>query len=223
VTVEVRRAADRFVTRADGIETWHCFSYGAHYDAANTHHGLLVACNDSVVRPGAGFPAHPHRGLEIVTWVVSGELAHTDDLGNAGVLGPGVVQRLRAGSGVRHSEVNARTDSDLRFVQMWLLPESAGGEPSYERIDVRDGLAGGGLHRVVQTRDAALWAGLLTLGERVALPDDEHVHVYVVTGSATLDGAGEVAAGDSVRLTAAGPTRLAAGAAGGQVLVWATA
>jgi redox-sensitive bicupin YhaK (pirin superfamily) len=223
VTVEVRRAAARFVTRADGIETWHCFSYGAHYDPANTRHGLLVACNDSVVRPGAGFATHPHRGLEIVTWIVAGELRHADDLGNAGVVGPGVVQRLSAGSGVRHSERNARTDADLRFVQTWLLPDGAGGEPSYERIDVRDLLANGGLHRVVRLRDAVLWAGLLPPGERVTLPDDEHVHVYVVTGSATVDGAGEVTAGDSVRLTAAGATRLAAGAGGGQVLVWATA
>lgn len=222
MTVEVRRASARFVTRADGIETWHCFSYGAHYDPANIRHGLLVACNDSVVRPGAGFATHPHRGLDIVTWVVSGELAHSDDLGNAGVAGAGVVQRLSAGSGVRHSEGNARTDTDLRFVQTWLL-DDAGGEPSYERIDVGDVLAGGGLHRVVRLRDAALWAGLLSPGERVTLPDDEHVHLYVVTGSATVDGAGDVAPGDSVRLTAAGAMRLAAGAGGGQVLVWATA
>ena len=234
MTVEVRRADRRYETRSDWLDSRHCFSFGPHYDPANTHHGLLLVSNDDVVRAGTGFRTHPHRDMEIVTWVLSGELEHKDTLGNAGVIYPGLAQRMSAGSGIWHSELNPRGDRDVRFVQMWVLPDEPGGEPSYQQLDVGAELRRGGLVPVasdrghdaaiaIRQRDAVLWAGRLSAGETVAVPDDRHVHVYLARGTATLEGTGELAQGDSVRLVAAGEPRLTAGAGGAEVLVWATA
>lgn len=126
--IVVRRASARAVTHGPGITTWHSFSSGAHYDAANVRFGDLVTCDEHVLAPGAGFGAHAHRGLEIVTCVLAGTLEHTDSLGGRATVRPGVVAHLSAGSGVEHSERNGGAD-ELRFVQMWLLGES--GAPSY--------------------------------------------------------------------------------------------
>jgi hypothetical protein len=172
--------------------------------------------------------------MEIVTWVLSGELEHADTLGNRGVVRPGLAQRMSAGTGIRHSEANARTDADVRFVQMWVLPDAPGGAPSYEQRDVSASLASGGLVAVasgrghdgavsIRQRDAVLWAGRLRGGSVVEVPDERHVHVYVARGSASLEGAGSLAEGDAVRLTAAGALPLTAGEGGAEVLVWATA
>ena len=102
--IEVRRAGDRVVTRTDWLDSRHSFSYGPRYDPANTHFGLLLACNEDRLAAGAGFAEHPHRDVEVVTWVVAGVLRHADDAGHRGVARPGVVQRMSAGVGVRHSE-----------------------------------------------------------------------------------------------------------------------
>jgi redox-sensitive bicupin YhaK (pirin superfamily) len=233
VTFDIRRAGSRFATRLDWLDSRHSFSFGPHYDAANTHHGLLLVSNDDVVRAGSGFRTHPHRDMEIVTWVLSGELAHRDTLGNDGVIYPGLAQRMSAGTGIWHSELNPRADADVRFVQMWVLPDTDSADPSYQQADVNDVLDGGGLRRIasgrgdaaiaIRQRSATLCAGRLRSGEVVAVPDDRHVHVFVAAGAAALEGAGDLAAGDAVRLTAAGSPRLTAGADGAEVLVWQTA
>jgi redox-sensitive bicupin YhaK (pirin superfamily) len=234
--IEVRRAAERFATRIDWLDSKHCFSFGPHYDPANTHHGLLLVSNDDVVRAGTGFRTHPHQDMEIVTWVLSGELEHKDTLGNAGVIYPGLAQRMSAGTGIWHSEMNPRGDADVHFVQMWVLPDTPSVDPSYQQLDVNAELAKGGLHAIasgrghdaaiaIRQRDAVLWGGRLKAGETVSVPDNRHVHVFVATGAATLEGAGALAAGDAVRLTAAGSPRLTAGDGdgGAEVLIWETA
>ncbi|HEU0131749.1 MAG TPA: pirin family protein [Mycobacteriales bacterium] len=232
--MELRRAGERFATRTDWLDSRHCFSFGPHYDPANTHHGLLLVSNDDVVRAGTGFRTHPHRDMEIVTWVLSGELEHTDTLGNAGVIYPGLAQRMSAGTGIWHSEMNPRGDADVRFVQMWVRPDTASVAPSYQQLDVNAALDRGGLQPIasgrghdgaiaIRQRDAVLWAGRLRSGETVLVPDDRHVHVYLARGTAALEGAGALAEGDSARLVAAGSPRLTAGDAGAEVLVWATA
>jgi hypothetical protein len=234
VSVEVRRASDRFTTRVDWLDSRHCFSFGPHYDPANTSHGLLVVSNDDVVRAGSGFRTHPHRDMEIVTWVLDGELEHKDTLGNAGVIHPGLAQRMSAGTGIWHSEMNPRGDRDVRFVQMWVLPDTPSVDPSYEQLDVSAELDRGGLHAIasgrghdaaisIRQRGAVLWGGRLRPGERVTLPDDRHVHLFVARGAAALEGAGPLGEGDAVRLTAAGAPVLTAGDAGAEVLAWATA
>ena len=104
--VDVRRTDDRFKTRIDWLDSKHSFSFGHHRDPDNTHHGLLLVSNDDVVLPGAGFDTHPHRDMEIVTWVLKGSLVHQDSEGNTGVLYPGLAQRMSAGTGILHSERN---------------------------------------------------------------------------------------------------------------------
>ena len=244
--IDVRRAGERAHTRIDWLDSWHSFSFGRHYDPDNTHHGLLVVSNDDIVRAGAGFGTHPHADMEIVTWVLEGTLEHRDSIGTQGIISPGLAQRMSAGSGIRHSEMNASATADVHLVQMWVLPDTQGIEPSYEQRDVTDALAAGGLVAVasgrghdgavtIHQRDAVLWAGRLRSGERVTVPDAPHVHVFIAIGTAqlTLDGkvdpdaeSGGSAAldtGDAVRLTATGARSLTAGPDGAEVLIWETA
>ncbi len=132
--IEYRPGADRFVTRAEGRTTWHSFSFGAHYDPGNVGFARLVAHNDERLPPGTGYDDHPHADLEIVTWVLTGALRHTSTVGS-GVIGPGQVQRLSAGSGVVHSEV-ADGPEETRFLQAWVRPDEPGLEPDYLSADV---------------------------------------------------------------------------------------
>ena len=233
-TLDVRRAADRFHTRIAWLDSHHSFSFSRHYDPSNMGHGLLLVNNDDVVRAGSGFDTHPHQDMEIVTWVLDGELEHKDSEGNRGLLYPGLAQRMSAGTGIWHSEMNPRGDADVHFVQMWVQPDTARVDPGYEQLDINDSLAKGGLVPIASGRghDAAisirqhgavLWGGRLTPGETVAVPDDRYVHLFVARGEANLEGAGELATGDAVRLTAAGSPQLTAGPAGAEVLIWATA
>ena len=105
-TVDVRRAEDRFTSDFGWLDSKHSFSFGHHYDPANTHHGLLLVNNDDIVDPGTGFETHPHRDMEIVTWVLQGSLVHQDSTGHNGVIYPGLAQRMSAGTGILHSEKN---------------------------------------------------------------------------------------------------------------------
>jgi redox-sensitive bicupin YhaK (pirin superfamily) len=232
--IDVRRGDARFHTELDWLESWHSFSFGPFYDPENTHHGLLVVSNDDVVEAGAGFPTHPHRDMEIVTWVLDGELEHRDSTGTAGVVYPGLAQRMSAGRGIRHSETNPSRTADVHLVQMWVQPDTAGVEPGYEQRDVGEALAGGGLVPVasgrghdgavsIHQRDAVLWAGRLRAGETVSVPDAPHAHVYVAVGAVNLEGAGSLAEGDAARLTGAGALALTAGGGGAEVLIWETA
>jgi redox-sensitive bicupin YhaK (pirin superfamily) len=230
--IDVRRAAERFWTQAGWLDSKHSFSFGRHWDPENTGHGLLIVNNDDVVAARSGFSTHPHRDMEIVTWVLSGELEHTDSEGNRGIIYPGLAQRMSAGTGIWHSEMNPG-DRDVHFVQMWVLPDTASVRPSYEQLDVNAELAKGGLVPIASGRghDAAisirqhgavLWAGRLSPGEAVRVPDERHVHVFVAAGDGELEGAGVLQAGDAARLTAAGAVALAAGAGGAEVLVWSS-
>jgi len=232
-TLDVRRADDRFPTRAGWLDSHHSFSFGHHYDPANTHHGLLLVSNDDVIAPGTGFDTHPHKDMEIVTWVLEGELEHKDTLGNRGLLYPGLAQRMTAGSGIWHSEKNPSLAEPVRLVQMWVLPDTESVDPGYQQMDINSELDRGGLIPIasgqghesaisIQQRDAVLWGGRLTAGEVVPVPDAPHAHLFVAVGSASLEGAGDLVKGDAVRLTGAGEPRLTAGPDGAEVLIWTT-
>lgn len=231
--IDVRSAASRFHTDLGWLNSWHCFSFGHHYDPANVGHGLLLVSNDDVVAPGQGFGTHPHRDMEIVTWVLSGELAHRDSTGTDGVIYPGLAQRMSAGTGISHSEMNARTDQPVHFVQMWVPPDTRGVTPSYEQVDLGDQLAAGGWVMVasgdereagvfIHQHDARLLVARVREDEQLEVPAAPHGHVFVATGSAQL-AQHELAAGDAARLTAAGTLALVGGAEGAEVLVWLTA
>ena len=191
------------------------------------------------MRGSTGFSEHRHEEMEIVTWMVDGELEHRDASG-AHVLRPGVVRRLSAGWGIRHAEMNPAGWAPARYVEMWVPPDTGGLEPGVELADVSGTLAGGGLVPVasgaghdgavtLRQAQAILWAGRLAGGESVPLPDGPHVHLFVVLGGGVLDtgglaGAGGLLEGDSVRLVAAGcPTFTADAATGAEILVWETA
>jgi redox-sensitive bicupin YhaK (pirin superfamily) len=232
MTVDVRPAAGRFHTELDWLDSWHSFSFGPHRDPSNTGHGLLIVNNDDVVHGGGGFATHAHRDMEIVTWVLRGELAHRDSTGTDGVIYPGLAQRMSAGRGIRHSELNASATADVHLVQMWVLPDTDGIEPGYEQRDLNDALAAGALVVVasgqghegaisIHQRDAVLSVGRLEAGVAVTVPDAPHVHVFVAVGDAALDGTA-LATGDAARLTDAGTPTLTAGGEGAEVLIWAT-
>jgi quercetin 2,3-dioxygenase len=232
-TIDVRRADERFHTRLDWLESWHSFSFSHHYDPRNTHHGLLLVHNDDVVAPSTGFGLHPHRDMEIVTWVLEGEVEHQDSEGNRGVIRPGLAQRMSAGRGIRHSEKNPSRDEPVHLLQMWVVPDTTGLDPEYEEVDVSDRLSGDSLLALasgrepdsairIHQRDATLWVGRLGGKAEVTVPDAPYVHLFVARGDAELDGVGGLATGDAVRLTDAGGRRLAAGDAGAEVTAWET-
>jgi redox-sensitive bicupin YhaK (pirin superfamily) len=215
--MRVLRAADRFVTRTEGIVTAHCFSFGAHFDPANTGFGALVAHNDEQLAPGHGYDPHPHAATEIVSWVVSGSLVHTDTAGNRHTLPAGSVQRLSAGRGVRHEERNASTTQPLRFVQAWLRPDDPELEPTYgcdQPVLAAAGwtdVVGGDAHLGVGTSGATLRVARVRAGAELTVPAAASTHLYVVSGDAELDGVGLLHAGDSARMGAESPALVARG------------
>jgi redox-sensitive bicupin YhaK (pirin superfamily) len=239
--IDVRRAADRAATRIDWLDSKHSFSFGGHHDPANTHHGVLLVNNDDVVRPGAGFETHPHRDMEIVTWVLRGSLVHQDSEGNSGLIYPGLAQRMSAGTGILHSEKNdawrigagGEHDEPVHFVQMWVVPDEGGITPGYEQLEIGSELLAGGLVPVasgmpahadaaairIKNRYAALHAARLSPGGSVPLPDAPFLHLFVPRGSVSLEGAGVLEAGDAVRFTATGGQRVTA-VADAEILVW---
>jgi len=239
--VDVRRSAQRFRTELGWLDSRHSFSFGDHYDPANTHFGLLMVSNDDEVVAGAGFDTHQHRDMEIVTWVLRGSLVHQDSAGHSGVIYPGLAQRMSAGSGIMHSERNDSWrltgepphDEPVRFVQMWVVPDQTGITPAYEQLEIADELRSGDLVTVasgmpeqrdvaairINQRDAALHAARLDAGGSIAVPDAAYAHLYVAAGNVELEGTGRLGAGDAARITAAEGQRVSA-VEPAEVLVW---
>lgn len=226
---EIRRAADRAVTTTPWLTSRHSFSFGDHYDPQNTHFGLLVVNNDDLVAPASGFDTHPHRDMEIVTWVLDGELTHQDSAGNRGVIYPGLAQRMSAGSGILHSEKNDSATRPVHFVQMWVVPDETAIFPGYQQheigqmgaelVPIAAGLPGCDAAIFLHNRSAALHGARLRPGDSISTPTAPFVHVYVPRGRLTVEGAGEIADGDAVRLTETDGLRLTAGQAT-DLLVW---
>jgi redox-sensitive bicupin YhaK (pirin superfamily) len=233
-TIDIRRADDRPHTRLGWLDSHHSFSFGRQYDPSNTHHGLLLVSNDDRVAAGTGFTTHPHEDMEIVTWVLSGRLEHKDSEGNQGELYPGLAQRMSAGTGIWHSEMNPSPTEGVHFIQMWVPPDTERVDPGYEQLDINAELDKGGLQPIasgqghdaaitIRQRDAVLWGGRLRPSEIVSVPDGRHAHLFVAVGTAALEGAGELGEGDAVRLAGAGSPKLTAGPDGAEVLIWVTA
>ncbi|MFJ5517265.1 pirin family protein [Streptomyces griseoluteus] len=240
--LDVRRAAERFHTRAGWLDSRHCFSFSRHWDPRNTHFGLLLVSNDDVVAPGTGFDTHPHRDMEIITWVLDGGLVHQDSEGHNGVIYPGLAQRMSAGTGILHSEKNDSWNltgepvhnKPVHFVQMWALPDEAGLKPGYEQADINDELARGdwavlasGMPRHaderaigIRQRDAALHVARLQPGQTLSIVDAPFAHLYFARGGAELEGAGHLGTGDAVRVTGAEGQRVTAGPEGAEILMW---
>lgn len=225
MSIEIRRASSRFVTTAPGRVTHHSFSFGSHYDPGNVGFGLLAAHNDDRVEPGAGYDDHPHRDTEIVTWVLSGALTHRDSAGRSGVVTPGVVQVMSAGSGIVHAETVAPDAPPTRFVQTWVRPDSAGGDPAYSSSAISPGphwlpVASGSHPDAAARIDAAgatLWVAELEPGAALVLPEAPRAHLFVATGAVRF-GADRLDEADALRVTGTGGAVTADAPA--QLMLW---
>jgi redox-sensitive bicupin YhaK (pirin superfamily) len=197
----LRRPADER-GRADfgWLDSRHSFSFGEYYDPQHMGFRALRVINEDKVKPGYGFGTHPHRDMEIISYVLEGALAHRDSMGTGSVITPGDVQRMSAGTGVLHSEMNPSNAEGVHFLQIWLLPEERGIEPSYEQKRFETAERQGRL-RLVGARDARdgavrihqdvdLYAGVFQPGEqaRFELRPGRHAWIQVARGAATLNG-----------------------------------
>ncbi len=244
---DVRRADDRFKTNAGWLDSKHSFSFGHHYDQKNTHHGLLMVNNDDIVVPGQGFDTHPHRDMEIVTWVLQGSLVHQDSIGHTGVIYPGLAQRMSAGTGIMHSEKNDswrldsmsgtaadKHDEPVHFIQMWVIPDESGITPGYEQLEIDGELLSGGLipvatgmpeyvdHSAIRIKNkyAAMHVARMQAGQTpVALPDAPLLHVFVARGEASMEGVGPLGEGDAVRVRGGGGQLVTTDSAA-EIIVW---
>jgi len=198
--ITIRRSGDRGFRNYGWLKTFHTFSFNDYHDPAFMGFRSLRVINEDRVAPGEGFGTHPHRDMEIVTYVLSGALAHRDSMGNGSAIRPGEVQRMSAGTGVTHSEFNHDANEEVHFLQIWLLPERKGLAPSYEQKAFPDTQKEGTL-RLVASRDgrngsvtihqdASLYATRLGKGESVAvaLAGSRHAWIQVVRGAVTLSG-----------------------------------
>jgi quercetin 2,3-dioxygenase len=209
-SIQLLRAADRFVTGAAGIETFHSFSFGVHYDPANTGFGVLTAHNDERLGPGAGFAEHPHRDCEILTWVVEGTLEHRDSSGRREQLMEGTILWQSAGRGIVHAEVNASDAVPLRFIQVWLTPDGTGLDPGYASAQVKlppdrlitiaSGDDPDAILPMLRQRHASCHAARMTAGTALDLPVAAYVHLFMIGGSIAFDGGDALGPGDAARL-----------------------
>jgi redox-sensitive bicupin YhaK (pirin superfamily) len=226
--ITLRKADDRFHTEIGWLNSFHTFSFADHYDPQHEGFSALRVINDDVIAKGQGFGAHPHRDMEILTYVLSGALQHKDSSGGGGVIRPGEVQRMSAGSGVVHSEYNASREEPVHLLQIWLLPESRGIKPGYEqkKFEFASGsptlLAskGGRDGSVTIHQDASVYGAKLTGAERISfeLKPSRRAWVHVAQGSVELNGQ-RLSAGDGAAVTAE-KTLVLAGGEKAEVLVF---
>lgn len=201
---------------------WH-FSFGDYYDPANVNWGALRVFNDDVIRGGKGFGAHPHRDMEIVTYVLAGALEHKDSLGNRGVIHPGEVQVMSAGRGIEHAEYNHSKSEPVRLIQLWIMPRKRGNTPRWEQKQfspeqrrntllpvVSDGRIPGSL---AIDQDAAIYVAALDAGREVRheLTTDRKAYLFVIAGEVTVNGK-PLSAGDQARVERESLLTLRAGA-----------
>ncbi len=198
--ITVRKREERGHFNHGWLDTYHTFSFDQYYDPRFMGFRSLRVINEDRVDPGRGFPTHGHRDMEIITYVLEGGLAHRDSMGNGDVIRPGDVQKMSAGTGVRHSEANPSEDESVHLLQIWIVPEETGIEPAYEQKKFEDeekrgrlrlvGSPNGDDGSVTIRQDARLYSTLLGPGESVTheLADGRHAWVQVARGSVELNG-----------------------------------
>lgn len=207
----LRRADERGHVNMDWLDSHHSFSFGEYYDAKHMGWGPLRVINEDRVAPGQGFGTHGHRDMEILTYVLSGAVAHKDSIGNGSTLRPGGVQLMSAGSGVRHSEFNPDQDTPAHFLQIWIQPKFTGTRPSYQENSVADLEKRGVLRAIVSPdarqgsltigQDAVVYAALIDGEESVTHPlaEGRRGYVQIARGTAVVNGL-SVVAGDAVKV-----------------------
>jgi hypothetical protein len=209
--VEVRASQERGYADHGWLKSYHSFSFADYFDAEHIEFGALRVINEDRVAPGMGFGTHPHRDMEIVSYVLEGELEHQDSMGNGSIIRPGDVQRMSAGTGVLHSERNPSRENGVHFLQIWIRPERNGVRPSYEQQFFSPEEKRGRLRLVLSSdgtdgsvrihQDARLYAGLFDGNERAALDVSvgRRVYVHVARGALTVNGT-PLSGGDGLKL-----------------------
>lgn len=209
--IDVHKSEDRGRTDLDWLESRHSFSFGSYYDPRNMGFGPLRVINEDRIAPAAGFPTHGHRDMEIVTYILEGALEHKDSLGSGEVLRPGEVQRMTAGTGIRHSEFNPSKDEAVRLLQIWIEPERTGLTPGYEQKAIPVGERKNALRLIASReardgsvaihRDADVHAAFLEAGRSLthAVKSGRKAWVQVADGNLTANGT-PLAAGDGAAI-----------------------
>jgi len=210
--MQIILAAERYHLEADWLSTYWHFSFDHYYDPENVNFGPLRVFNDDVIQPAGGFPMHSHREMEILTYVLEGKLEHKDSLGNRGVIGAGEVQRMSAGTGIRHSEYNASDTKPAHLLQLWIQPAEKGLAPSWEQKQFtraeREGkllpvAAGNPKHGALKIhQDATVFVSALGAGQEVTheLASGRRAYLFVIEGKVMLNGR-PLEAGDQARVT----------------------
>ena len=222
--IQTIRSKDRYHLETDWLSTnWH-FSFDQYHDPNNVSFGPLRVFNDDTIAPSGGFPFHSHREMEIVTYVIEGAVEHHDNMGNTGIIRPGEIQRMSAGTGVLHSEYNHSKKQPVRLIQLWILPAVNHLEPSWEQksfslagrsgkllpIAVPAGTNGNGNSNAVQLhQDATIYTSLLGPGQSVThkLGQGRRAYLFVVSGNLQLNGE-TLGAGDQARISSERELRL---------------
>jgi redox-sensitive bicupin YhaK (pirin superfamily) len=227
----LRRAAERGHVNHGWLDTWHTFSFASYHDPAHMGFRALRVINDDKIAAGKGFPMHPHKDMEIVTYVLAGSLAHKDSLGNGGVIVPGELQRMSAGTGIFHSEFNGSPKERLHLLQIWMLPNKMGIKPGYgqKAFPVAERQGKWKLVASPEGRDGSisiqsdtkLYATVLSEGEKAAHVNaaGRHVWLHVARGELTLNGT-VLKAGDAAAVSDAGTLSLVAAKAGAEALLF---
>ncbi|MEJ7732312.1 MAG: pirin family protein [Polyangiaceae bacterium] len=210
--ITLRRSSERGHADHGWLNSFHTFSFADYHDPAHMGFRSLRVINEDRVQPGRGFGSHPHRDMEIVSYVLEGGLSHEDSMGTGSVIRPGDVQRMSAGAGVTHSERNASSEEIVHFLQIWLVPAQRGIAPGYEQKSFMRADKEGRLRLVASPdgregsvtihTDAVLYAGVFGAGQQaeVAIPRGRHAWVHVARGKARVNGQ-ELLAGDAASLS----------------------
>jgi redox-sensitive bicupin YhaK (pirin superfamily) len=210
--IEIRKSNDRGLADHGWLKSRHSFSFAEYFDPQHVEFGVLRVINEDRVAGGGGFGTHPHRDMEIISYVLAGELGHRDSMGNGSVIVPGDVQRMSAGTGVFHSEMNPSPTKPVHFLQIWIRPDRMGVTPGYEQKHFTDDEKRGRLRLIVSGdgaegsvrmhQDAKLYAGLFDGEERATLEvaAGRRLYVHLVRGELTANGTA-LTAGDALKIT----------------------
>lgn len=207
--IKIRPSAERGASETDWLDSRHSFSFDRYYDAAWEGFRQLRVINEDSVAPGRGFGMHPHRDMEILTWILQGGLTHRDNMGHAETIRPGELQHMSAGTGVVHSEMNPSKDEPVHLLQIWILPERHGLKPEYEQLyfrpeDLRGkfALLAGPQGPVTIHQDVNLYAARLESGEtaKLQLEPGRYGWLQLASGAIELNGT-KVAAGDGAAIS----------------------
>ena len=208
--IEVRKSEDRGHANHGWLDSYHTFSFADYYDSTQVGFGPLRVINEDWIAPGTGFGTHAHRDMEIITYVLEGELEHKDSMGNGSVIRPGNVQRMSAGTGVRHSEFNHSSEQKTHLLQIWIEPNAFGVEPGYEEKNFDAAAKRGRLCLVASSdgrdgsvtiyQDAKLYVGLFDGAEqaRASIPEGRRAYLHVARGGISANGIA-LKAGDAIK------------------------